>query len=47
MEGIILNNSTFLITGGTGSWGLEIVKQLINYKPKEIRIFSRNETTIC
>nr|WP_257347238.1 polysaccharide biosynthesis protein [Pseudalkalibacillus decolorationis] len=44
MEGKILNNSTFLITGGTGSWGLEIVKQLFDHKPKEIRIFSRNET---
>lgn len=44
MEGKTLNNSTFLITGGTGSWGLEIVKQIFDHNPKEIRIFSRNET---
>jgi FlaA1/EpsC-like NDP-sugar epimerase len=40
----ILNNSVVFITGGTGSWGNELVRQLLeNYKPKEIRIFSRGE----
>ncbi|MFB0832717.1 polysaccharide biosynthesis protein [Brevibacillus laterosporus] len=37
-------NKTILITGGTGSWGLELVKQLLTKQPKEIRIFSRNES---
>lgn len=32
-----------LITGGTGSIGSEIVKQLLQYNPKQIRIFSRDE----
>ncbi|MGL5675396.1 MAG: polysaccharide biosynthesis protein [Cellulosilyticaceae bacterium] len=35
--------STVLITGGTGSWGNELVQQLLEKNPKEIRIFSRNE----
>jgi FlaA1/EpsC-like NDP-sugar epimerase len=33
-----------LVTGGTGSWGYELVRQLLTYNPKEIRIFSRNES---
>lgn len=37
-------DSTILITGGTGSWGVELVKQLLAKEPKEIRIFSRNES---
>jgi len=37
-------NKTILITGGTGSWGSELVRQLIeNYNPHEIRIYSRGE----
>lgn len=32
-----------LITGGTGSWGHELVRQLLKQSPKEIRIFSRGE----
>ena len=32
-----------LVTGGTGSIGLEIVKQLLKYKPNVIRIFARHE----
>lgn len=32
------------MTGGTGSWGYELVRQLLTYNPKEIRIFSRNES---
>lgn len=34
-----------LVTGGTGSWGHELVRQLLTYNPKEIRIFSRNESS--
>jgi len=39
-------NKKILVTGGTGSIGLAIVKKLINYKPKEIRIFSNDENSI-
>lgn len=40
----MFKNKTIFITGGTGSWGYELVKQLLSYEPKEIRIFSRNES---
>lgn len=36
-------NKVILVTGGTGSWGNELVKQLLEKAPKEIRIFSRGE----
>lgn len=44
-----INNKTFhnkviLVTGGTGSIGSEIVRQLIPYKPKQIRVYSRDES---
>jgi UDP-N-acetylglucosamine 4,6-dehydratase/5-epimerase len=39
----ILNNKNILITGGTGSFGHQMVKELMLYKPKIIRIFSRDE----
>jgi len=39
----VYNNSVILITGGTGSIGLELAKSLINYKPKQIRLFSNDE----
>ena len=32
-----------MITGGTGSFGHQMVKELMSYKPKTIRIFSRDE----
>lgn len=40
----MFNNKIILITGGTGSWGYELVRQLLTYQPKQIRIFSRNES---
>ncbi|MDA7025255.1 polysaccharide biosynthesis protein [Bacillus sp. CLL-7-23] len=39
----MFKNTRILLTGGTGSWGTELTKKLLLYKPKEIRIFSRNE----
>lgn len=40
----MFNNKIIFVTGGTGSWGHELVKQLIeNQDPKEIRIYSRGE----
>ncbi|MDQ0156165.1 polysaccharide biosynthesis protein [Robertmurraya andreesenii] len=39
----MFQNKKILITGGTGSWGNELVNKLLNFKPQEIRIFSRNE----
>jgi UDP-glucose 4-epimerase len=38
-----LKNKILLITGGTGSFGKEILKQFINTNIKEIRVFSRDE----
>ncbi|MFA6908611.1 MAG: SDR family NAD(P)-dependent oxidoreductase [Patescibacteria group bacterium] len=37
-------NKIILVTGGTGSIGSELVKQLIKYKPKQLRILSRDES---
>ncbi len=40
----MFDEKTILITGGTGSWGNELTKQLFEkYSPKEIRIYSRSE----
>ncbi|MCK9351788.1 MAG: polysaccharide biosynthesis protein [Candidatus Pacebacteria bacterium] len=41
----ILNNKRILITGGTGSIGSTLVKELLaNHNPKQIRIFSRDDS---
>jgi UDP-N-acetylglucosamine 4,6-dehydratase len=40
----VFNNKTILITGGTGSFGMECVKIFLQqYRPKKIIIFSRDE----
>lgn len=39
----VLDNQNILITGGTGSFGYQMVKELMNYNPKKIVIFSRDE----
>jgi len=40
----MLNNSSILITGGTGSFGKVLVRHVLkNYKPKRLIIFSRDE----
>jgi UDP-N-acetylglucosamine 4,6-dehydratase/5-epimerase len=41
----LFRDQTILVTGGTGSWGHELIKQLLQKSPKEIRVFSRNETS--
>lgn len=38
-----VNQSTVLVTGGTGSFGSTMVRQLLNSDVREIRIFSRDE----
>jgi len=37
-------NKKILITGGTGSIGSEIARQLLKFKPTQIRLFSRDES---
>ncbi len=39
----MLDNSTLLITGGTGSFGNAVLNRFLNTNIKEIRIFSRDE----
>ena len=40
----MLNNSTILITGGTGSFGNKFIERILNeYEPKKIIIYSRDE----
>lgn len=41
---MMFKNKTILVTGGTGSIGSEIVRQLLLHNPKSIRIFSRDES---
>ena len=38
-----LKNKIILITGGTGSFGNSLLKNLKNTAVKEIRVFSRDE----
>ncbi|MGZ9585245.1 polysaccharide biosynthesis protein [Paenibacillus marinisediminis] len=40
----MFNNKRILVTGGTGSWGYELIRQLLMRQPKEIVVFSRNES---
>ena len=40
----MLNGKTILVTGGTGSFGNEFIrKTLVDYKPKKVIIYSRDE----
>ncbi|KQX49174.1 MULTISPECIES: SDR family NAD(P)-dependent oxidoreductase [Paenibacillus] len=41
----MFTNTTILVTGGTGSWGYELIEQLLPENPKKIIVFSRNEST--
>lgn len=38
-----IKNKTILITGGTGSFGNTVVQKLLEYSPRKIIIFSRDE----
>ena len=40
----IFKDKIILVTGGCGSIGSQIVKQLLSYEPQAIRIFERSET---
>ena len=42
----IFENKIILITGGCGSIGSEIVKQLLTFNPKQVRIFDNRETEL-
>lgn len=39
----LINNKNILITGGTGSFGRQIILELMKLKPNTIKIFSRDE----
>ena len=39
-------NKKILITGGTGSIGIGLIKQLLPYKPKIIKVFTNDENSI-
>ena len=41
----MLDDKILLITGGTGKIGIALIEYILtNYKPKVIRIYSRDET---
>lgn len=42
----IFKGKTILVTGGCGSIGSEIVRQILQYEPKQIRIFDNRETEL-
>lgn len=44
MENNFFKDKIILVTGGTGSIGSAIVRQLLKLKPKQIRVFSRNDS---
>lgn len=39
----MFKNQVILVTGGTGSWGHELIRQLLPQQPKEIIVYSRGE----
>ena len=39
----IINGSIVLITGGTGTFGSAFLKRILQFNPKQVRIFSRDE----
>ncbi|MDK8183663.1 polysaccharide biosynthesis protein [Paenibacillus sp. UMB4589-SE434] len=41
----MFKHKRILVTGGTGSWGQELIRQLLPQQPQEIIVFSRNESS--
>jgi UDP-N-acetylglucosamine 4,6-dehydratase len=41
----MFHNKVILVTGGTGSWGYELIHQLLSLNPKKIIVLSRNEAS--
>ncbi|MBJ6362063.1 polysaccharide biosynthesis protein [Paenibacillus sp. GCM10012307] len=41
----MFENAVILVTGGTGSWGHELVSQLLLQNPREVIVYSRNESS--
>ena len=40
----MFNDKTILITGGTGSFGLQFIRDIVeDYEPKKVIIYSRDE----
>ena len=42
----LIEGKIVLVTGGAGSIGSELVKQLLRYNPKQIRVFDNRETEV-
>ncbi len=40
----VFKDKTIIVTGGTGSIGSELVAQLLQYEPKQVRVLSRDES---
>jgi len=40
----LFKQSDILVTGGTGSLGYELIRQLLSYQPNQIVIYTRNES---
>lgn len=41
----MFTNQRILVTGGTGSWGHELISQLLPLDPKQVIVYSRSEAT--
>lgn len=41
----MFTNQRILVTGGTGSWGHELISQLLPLNPKQVIVYSRSEAT--
>lgn len=44
MNTAIFKGKTVLVTGGTGTIGSELVRQVLAQKPRQVRVFSRDDT---